>query len=145
MTTIAELEVENGRLMLENEMLRDALLGRESVAIPAEWKLTPMERKMFLLLAGPAQVVTRVSMLNFIYAEGEWPESNKVADVRIFNIRRKVRKFGVKIETVYGRGWRLDAETKKSTRLGPEELCAMGRIGRGEAVRRILAEEQSRD
>ena len=141
MSSIAELEAENGRLMLENEMLRDALLGRESVAIPAEWKLTPMERKMFLLLAGPAQVVTRVSMLNFLYAESEWPDTIRVIDVLMCYLRKKVKKFGVKIETVFGRGWSLDAKTKKAIRLGPEELYAMSRIGRGEAVRRVLAEE----
>lgn len=137
MSTIADLEAKIGRLMQENEALREALCGREAIYIPAEWRLSGMEFKMMTLLAGPAQITTKESMYSFLYSVHE-EIGPKVMDVMVCKIRKKLTPFGVSIRTHYGRGWELDNVTKEKLRFGPGGLHAIGRISESEMVRRIL-------
>ena len=69
--------------------------------VPAEWGLTAMEERVFRVLLA-VETVTRQAV-----AEGAGTPETRTIDVHIARIRKKVSRFGVDIESVRARGWRL--------------------------------------
>ena len=105
------------RLVEENDTLRETVrqlqaLLRPPVAPPAAWKLTPTEADFLLALrAGRGQICTDERMLAALYTIAADTPAPKILDVLLCKVRAKLRRAGVdvEIETVWGRGWRMNA------------------------------------
>lgn len=121
-TETLRLTEENGALREENEMLREAVIQlKEAMAphaeMPRAWGLTPNETTLLLALrrASPG-VLTKEQCIIAIYGviDLEIPDP-KIIDVFICKIRSKLAKAHVdfKIETIWGRGYRLDSLNKR--------------------------------
>jgi two-component system cell cycle response regulator CtrA len=82
------------------QTLRAKLADTQAV-LPAEWKLTVTEDRVFRALLA-VDCATRASI-----AEGAAVPETRTIDVYIARIRKKLTPFGVEIETVRDRGWRL--------------------------------------
>lgn len=106
-------------LMEENATLKEALRQMRDFLIPQaiipfSWRLTGRERDVLLALrkASP-NVLHRERMLITLYGilEADMPDQ-KILDVWICKLRRKLMlsQTRVTIETVWGRGWRIDSE-----------------------------------
>jgi two-component system cell cycle response regulator CtrA len=87
--------------------LEDALMP-PSISIPFEYGLTPAEARVFAHLAS-REMGTRQSIMLALYSDrpNEEPEI-KIVDVFVCKMRKKLARFGVRIETVRGQGYRLD-------------------------------------
>ena len=106
-------------LMEENQELREALRQMQEdlipqAFVPPEWHLSGRERDLLLALRGGSpNVVHRERLLTALYGvlEQDMPDQ-KILDVFVCKLRRKltVAESGVTIETVWGRGWRIDPE-----------------------------------
>lgn len=87
---------------LEAEVVRlRALLSDSNAIIPAEWRLSVTEDKVFRVMLG-VDCAARA-----VIAAGASLTDNRSIDVHITRIRKKLTPFGVEIETVRSRGWRL--------------------------------------
>lgn len=87
---------------LKSELERLRTIFADTAAIvPAEWKLTNTEDRIFRALLA-VDCATREAI-----AEGAKVGLNRSIDVVIHRIRNKLTPFGVEIETVRSRGWRL--------------------------------------
>ena len=64
-----------------------------------------------LLLRRP--IVTRDAIMTFMYSTRADAPSVKIADVFICRLRRKLKPYGIEIETVWGRGYRLTKEGRQ--------------------------------
>jgi len=73
-------------------------------------RLTGRMTEIFAVFhANIGQVVSRAKLFNEIYAplhEADWPETDKTIDVQICKLRRALPP-GVRLETIWGSGWRL--------------------------------------
>lgn len=92
--------LQEGDLRAEVERLRAALADTQSV-VPADWRLTLTEAKVFAVLLA-VDNATRAAI-----AAGAGLAENRSIDVHLTRIRKKLTPFGVEIETVRGSGWRL--------------------------------------
>jgi len=86
--------------------LEDALVP-EAVSVPIEWQLTAHEARLFAFLT-TRDVATKPAIMQALYSDraDEDPEI-KIVDVFVCKLRKKVKPFGVDIETVWGRGYSL--------------------------------------
>jgi len=91
---------ENDSLRAEIERLR-AVLADTQASVPAGWRLTATEDKVFRVLLA-VDCATRAAI-----AQGAGLTENRSIDVHLTRIRKKLTPFGVEIETVRSRGWRL--------------------------------------
>jgi two-component system cell cycle response regulator CtrA len=115
-TRLDVLEAENERLREEVAELRELLYGGERPT-PVEWRLTAAETRVMMALAA-RELATEAHVMSALYGlrpDGDTAEE-KIVDVFICKIRKKVAPFGVRIETVWGRGWTLDAQTRARLR-----------------------------
>lgn len=94
----------------ENRQLRELLVP--TVLFPLEWRLTPQEGRLLAsLFKAPEGYRTRAAC--HAAACGFSAESDgKIIDVLVCRIRAKLSRFGVGIETVWGQGFRLTAESR---------------------------------
>lgn len=106
------------RLLAENEMLRErvALLERElaggGIVTPLEWRLTTSEEIVFGALVA-REIATKEFLMTLLYRGLQQDEAEiKIADVFICKVRGKLKPFGIRIETRWGRGWSLDPATR---------------------------------
>jgi two-component system cell cycle response regulator CtrA len=87
---------------LKAEVVRlRAILADAGAVVPAEWRLTAAEERIFRVLLA-VDTATRAAI-----AEGAERPENRTIDIHIARIREKLKPFGVEIETVRSRGWRL--------------------------------------
>ena len=142
------LEIERDGLIARVAELEEALF-RPDVRLPVAWRLTPQQTKLFGMLAAAAGViVSRAAILNALYAGGEQPESSKLVDVLLSQLRRKLPP-AIAIETVWGRGWRLPEPSRAALAAVTSEgdaahraasaLYEAGRISRAAFFRRAEA------
>lgn len=90
---------------------------------PAEWRLTPQQVRLVSILARHEYPVHREAIELALYADGPEPPHFDVIKSQICQIRRKLKPFGITIETRYGFGWRLPPESRaivRRTMLGAE-------------------------
>lgn len=101
-----QLRVQIDVLKERNRQLEE-LLAPSTLQPPLEWRLTASEARVFAHLAS-RDVCRKEGILAALYADriDEAPEP-KIVDVFVCKLRKKVKPFGVEIETVWGQGYRL--------------------------------------
>ena len=116
---IAKLEEENDELRERVRMLQDQL-GMAFEA-PPQFLLTRAETVIFGLLLKNSLVRKEMAM-SAIYAHlpDEEPEI-KIVDVWVCKMRRKLRPYGIEIQTQWGQGYFISAEGKRAARRLLEE------------------------
>lgn len=100
-------------LEAENERLQDRILVLEELlGIGIEWPLflglTPHEGKLLGALM-KRELQSKESLLLALYGhkpDGDMPEI-KIIDVFVCKARKKLARFGIRIDTVWGEGYRL--------------------------------------
>jgi len=102
----------------ENEILRsrirelEAQLNKVDV-VPMSFGLTAHEAKVFITLFNSG-ICSKEFLLNSVY-EGAYDQPQlKIIDVFICKMRKKMKAFGVEIQTVWGRGYRMTPEMKEA-------------------------------
>lgn len=107
----------------ENAILRERVAALEAILMdcyrpPIEWRLTGQEARVFGVMVN-RDLATKDAIMAALYAdkvsEDEIAEP-KIVDVFVCKIRRKLKPFGVNIETIWGQGYSLDAETRSRHR-----------------------------
>lgn len=107
---IEGLEAENARLRERIAQL-EAAVGMALVT-PLEWRLTPAEMRVFGVIMA-REMATKDAVMAALYRdEGREEAEIKIVDVFVCKIRRKLKPFGIGIETVWGRGYRMGREAK---------------------------------
>lgn len=90
----------------ENCQLKAALNG-DGQPLPAWFPhLTKSEASMFRLLIA-RKIVSRDAAMLTLYGEQADPPEEKIIDVWIAKLRRKISPVGISIETAWGQGWSL--------------------------------------
>lgn len=117
LTRIRLLEEENQVLRDRIEWLERELLGRTD-HVPLEWGLTGMQARFILALARRAEM-TKEQLLVALYSDRNEEPGPKIVDVFVHHLRRKLKRHGVEITTLWGRGYALDAATRR--KLAPKE------------------------
>ncbi len=109
---LAEQRV-NEELAERNAELRAALLG-EAEPVPPEWRLTRTEAALARLLLRKALVTydDALTLLSTHALSG----SRSCVNTHLWALRRKLRPFGVTIETVLGAGYRIPPEQRAALR-----------------------------
>lgn len=109
------LEAENDRLRDELDMLRSTF-GVEPVVWPAEWRLTGKEGSVFGALMA-RDTCTKNQLMAALYQPGADHEPEiKIIDVFVCKLRKKLRPFGIEIETVWGLGYRMGPAAKAAAK-----------------------------
>jgi two-component system cell cycle response regulator CtrA len=108
---VAALEAENEDLRARIVRLEESMGAR--IEAPLEFRFTGQETKVFGILL-KRELVTKVQALDALY--GHLPEQDeaeiKIVDVFICRMRKKLEPFDIKIETVWGQGYRMPAASK---------------------------------
>jgi two-component system cell cycle response regulator CtrA len=122
---IEALEAENDRLRHLLEKARHALMVCEQ-PLPLELRLTGKEGAMVrLLLSG--RLMSKEQLLDGMYVCGVDDEPQlKIVDVFVCKARKKIAPYGLSIDTVWGRGYRMPPESIASLRamMGLEDTAA---------------------
>lgn len=110
---IEALEAENERLRTTIELLEQALGFDDAIAFPLEWGLTCSERRIlgFLMRHG---IVSRQALMTAVDTGTEMDD--RTIDSHIKRARKKLIRFGIQVETLYGEGYYLTPETKAHAR-----------------------------
>lgn len=125
--TIHDLEV--NRLRIENKQLRERVEDLEydlkelhgqvngaKLFFPIEWALTARETDVLRYLV--VNTVGEKKAIHRAMYPREWDAPDlKIMDVFICKLRRKVRPFGVEIDTVWGIGWSLNSGLREKLRV----------------------------
>lgn len=106
-------------LLEERDVLREQVRQleealRPTILLPSVWRLSRLEADLLNALRGAApNVVHRERMLLAIYGTWDDAPDQKVLDVRLCKVRRKLMEAQsrIQIETVWGRGWRMPVES----------------------------------
>ena len=109
------IERENADLR-ERIAFLEAALFRTEEPLPFEWGLTASEARVFGVLAN-RDLATRDVMMAALYRQdGRDEAAEKIVDVYVFKLRKKLAPFGIRIRTHWGTGWSLDPESRKRFR-----------------------------
>lgn len=122
MTTPLEILAEKCDLLLaENDALRERVIQLEQALtggydrIPIAG-ITATEAAVLATIAGNEAGVRKEAIFNALYAlrgAGEVPEI-KIVDVYVCKLRKKLADRGLRIETVWGWGYRMPAESRET-------------------------------
>ena len=112
----------------ENELLRErvATLERallETRPLPLEWGLTGSEARVFGALV-TREIATKDTIMYALYGDRLDADASvepKIVDVFVHKLRRKLKPFGVIIQTCWAVGYALDAESRRRFRADPGE------------------------
>ncbi|WP_448031522.1 helix-turn-helix domain-containing protein [Bradyrhizobium liaoningense] len=115
MTTLRDDLVQ--RLEHENDELRERIRVLEELVgiridVPLVFGLTAHEAVLFGLLLRRDLVTKEMAMVGLYGDRPDLDPEIKIVDVYVCKARKKLKRFGVEIETVWGRGYRLSAESK---------------------------------
>ncbi len=111
----------------ENETLREKLRLLEqsqglTLETPLVFRLTGQEARLFAVLLRRDLVTKELAMMT-LYPTNENVE-DKIIDVFICKIRKKLKPFGIVVETVWGRGYRLPPQGRREAeRIMKEEAA----------------------
>jgi DNA-binding response OmpR family regulator len=79
---------------------------------PASWKLVPREAEMLALFA--ADAVVPHAALEEVIARYRIGAKGRPLKVHLHYLRAKLEPRGIRIESIYGRGFRLAAEARET-------------------------------
>ena len=97
-----------------NEIIND-----NQASFHMRWKMTGTEARILqFLMCG--RLISRDQMMFLLYPNDADMPDDKLLDVCLHKIRAKLRKDGLGVEIIWGRGWYLKPYTIKRIR----ELCA---------------------
>ena len=116
-------------LEAENERLQDRILVLEDLlGIGLEWPLflglTPHEGKVLGALMR-REVQSKEGLLLALYGhkpDGDMPEI-KIIDVFICKVRKKLARFGITIDTLWGQGYRLQPTMREKIKATVDGLA----------------------
>ena len=109
MVRFAHLEAENDELRERIRQLEGLIsLGKE---MPAELRLSRMESK-FLGLLYRRDIASKEAVMMVLYGHMISPPDDKVLNVFILRMRRKLASRGITIENLWGQGWTLPPGSK---------------------------------
>lgn len=102
-------------LRRENEVLREKVALLESSmrvkdTLPKEWMLSPMEDRLVRTLMALRPAPRDAIMVSLYGTDCDDPPQDKIIDVMVSRVRRKLRPFGYEIRNVYGVGYELKRE-----------------------------------
>ncbi len=107
----------------ENDILRERLAAVEKIlfasgfsSVPIEWRLTGSEARIFGTLMSRDLASKETLMTALYYGRLDDDPDIKIVDLFICKLRKKLKPFGIPIETVWGNGYRLSAQTKSAFR-----------------------------
>lgn len=110
------VEAENAALRERVAVLERALTGCRT--LPLEWGLTGSEGRVVGVLL-ERELATTDAIMAAIYRNlGKDEADPKIVDVFICKIRKKLRPYGVAIETVWGRGYGIPAAQRRAINEG---------------------------
>jgi DNA-binding response OmpR family regulator len=96
------------RLIRENVALRERVRQLESqfmphvsVSLRPEWGLTRSEELLFTHLS-EREMANQQELLSVLYGPRVAPPDERILGVFVYNMRRKLRNFGINISTVRG-------------------------------------------
>lgn len=103
---IARQQQEIDTLRARIRELEDAMMP--PLALPIEWGLTGSEAQVFSFLT-TRELASKEQIMSALYGlrAGAEEVEPKIVDVFVCKIRKKLKPFGVNIETVWGRGYAL--------------------------------------
>lgn len=109
------LEAANARLQDELDAVRAEKCGSTFCA-PVEWGLTSKEQAIVGVLL-TRELCSKEALHMALYSDlpDGGPEI-KIIDVFVCKVRRKVERYGVLIETIWGKGYIMPAATKALVR-----------------------------
>jgi len=99
---------------------------------PAAWGLTGREAQVLSALVGAVRLMTRDDLVRALYVgtgpPNSWPDA-KIIDVMVCRIRQRLARALPEdapniIETVWGRGYRIDDEARAYLRASAAETLA---------------------
>ena len=93
--------------------LEAELYGREWEA-PSEFRLTKLEAAIVATLLANNRVCSQALLIDATRGRGTHtnnPNSNLI-DAKICHIRAKLRPYGLRVETVWGTGYKIEDETR---------------------------------
>ena len=109
-TELEYLQEENAILREQVARLRKALSPLRSVAF---FKLSKSEERIFSILLRQGYV-SRSSILDFLYLERDEDEPyEKILDVFVCRLRKKLGKYGISVQTVWGQGYALTKQMRQ--------------------------------
>jgi two-component system cell cycle response regulator CtrA len=114
--------------MRENVMLRERVAALEAELIearplPIEWQLTAQECRVFGTLVN-RELATKSAIMTALYHDRDDEAEEKIVDVFICKIRKKLKRFNIEIKTVWGQGYCLPAAERARYRRGGEQRAA---------------------
>ena len=108
------------RLRDENETLRErvrqleeALAGSGEPQGPLEKLLTNSQLKLFRALVKREMVSLEAAFALLYLADGKDTRDSNTIRVFVYQLRRKLARFGIEIELVWGRGYKLTAASRQ--------------------------------
>jgi two-component system, cell cycle response regulator CtrA len=112
----AALQRENRRLREERDLLKEqvafltaALMGENP--LPLEWNLTESEERIMRVIL-TREYASKDAIMAALYWDKDEPGEDKIVDVMVCKIRKKLKRFGINIKTHWGRGFYLPPEIR---------------------------------
>lgn len=117
-------------LVAENQRLRDRLAVLEDalglgIVTPVEWRLTRTEMALFGALYRRGGVLSKIAALAAMYGGNPDDEpSDRIVDVFICKLRKKLAPFSITIETRRGLGWQMSTTGREIARARIDRIAA---------------------
>ena len=108
------LEAENDTLREEVHALKQALMG--GAEPPPLFGLTVSEMTMFNVLLNNRTARPDTFMVALYSTDADDPPDEKILDVLIHKMRKKLKPFGIEIVTHFGECWEMPEASKARTR-----------------------------
>jgi DNA-binding response OmpR family regulator len=110
---IDRLERENDELRARVRMLEE--MSGATFEAPPQFCLTRNEAVIFGLLLKQT-LVSRAAMMSALYFHKQDEAEIKIVDVWVCKMRRKFKPYGIEIQTQWGQGYFMSAESKAIAR-----------------------------
>jgi two-component system cell cycle response regulator CtrA len=107
------MNLEDRCLMLEeeNQQLRNAMRIPDKARYPAKWRLNGAEsRVLSSLINAPAGFRTREALLDAARRWDDYNTGKGLLCVVMCTLRKKLKPFGIQIDTVHGEGYKISEE-----------------------------------